>query len=84
MSKIGIQPFRDYFPQILGELQWSAKVTICQIIKSLPNFIESHLKNVQNPEYKHPIISFNEYFELDSLFSWKFVQVHPIRMIKAK
>lgn len=62
---------------------WSAKVQIQQLIKSVPKFIEmlmtSTTKSIlQNP--KVPIVT--EYFEIDNLFSWKFCQVHPIRLVK--
>ena len=61
MDKIGIQPFRDYFPKILGELQWSAKYTISEIIKALPTFIQKMVK-LPKEEMHIPIPTFLEYF----------------------
>ena len=37
---------------------------------------------MKTPIASHPFPTFQEYFELDSLLSWNFVQVHPIRLIK--
>ena len=47
--------------QMLGSEQWSAKHTIMQIVKSLPEFIEKQSK-LKASEINVPMPMFREYF----------------------
>lgn len=83
MILLSLRPCRNYLHELIAPDKWSAKYTITQLIKSIPAFLDKYSK-LPKKELRIPAPIFCEYFEINTIFSWKFCQVYPVQLCKGE
>ena len=76
MVYFGLEPFRDYSEFLT--VDWSAKFTVMDIIKVIPEFLDGWNVGLQERKGKYRS---NEQFETERIFSWSFLQTFPVKFV---